>query len=356
MHAAYYSWFDPDRTPEPVPWDLGDAAAAPVANGRFFAEVLRGVEERLVAADPAAAEGLRGVRVVITPNHWQLPWTGPGVVALLVLDNWSRVPRWADEVGLVLATNRDRAWRDAVGMLPRPLGALELLDEARVRAERRLWRRRAGTRPSGRNVVALPLGYAHQREVPLVPWEERDVDVYFAGSASHGLDKGGALRRAVRRHVGNIKTIHRTRMSESVEHLRAALPELRVRIDLVDGDRAADHADTYSRDMARARFCLDPRGTSRETWRYYEAVRSGTVPVVTSLPNGGLYAGAPAVRLRHWSQLTSAMRHYAAHPEEARALHEECLRWYATVGGPEATAQRLVPHFQRVLTGLPGGR
>jgi len=351
MHASYCSWFDQDKTPQPVPWEFG-VDRPPVANGEFFAALFTELEEMVVVADGSLLGPLSRLRVVVTPNHWELPFTGPDVVAVLVLDNWARVPRWADDVGLVLATNRDRAWSDALSMLPRPLGALELLDEARVRLERGMWRRRGGRRPSGRNVLALPLGYAHQREVPQVPWEDRDVDVFFAGSTSHGLDKGGRLRRTLRRSVGNVKTVHRERMTDAVAQLRRAEPGLRVQVDLVDGDRAADHANSYSTNMARSRFCLDPRGTSRETYRFYEAVRTGTVPVVTSLPAGGLYRGAPAVRLRHWSDLPSAMRSLARDPDRARELHEACLSWYAEHGGPEATARRLLPDVVRLLRTL----
>lgn len=352
MHAAYASWFDSTRTPVPQPWDL-HAQRGPVANSGYFAQMFLQLEQGLLELDPALKEPLQRLKVVVTPNPWELPLAGPDVLALVVLDNWGRVPRWADDVGLVLATNRGRRWADAVRMLPRPLGWLELLDEARVRVEREAWTRKGGRRPSGHNVVPVPLGYAHQRELPLVDWQDRDIDVFFAGSTTHALDRGGPLRRLARRSVGNVKTLHRVKMMDAVERVRRELPDLAVQVDIVDGDRVADHAGDYSERMARSRFCLDPRGTSRETWRFYEAVRVGTIPVVTSLPGGGLYAGAPALRLRHWSQLPAALRRMKERPEEARALHEAALRWYAESGGPHATAQRLLPHVARLLRSLP---
>ena len=355
VHAQYFSWFDAGRSPVPQPWELEPGAGpGPVPNAAFFAEVFREVEDELVRRDPALAEPLRRLRVVLTPNHGVLPFTGPDVVALLVWDNWARVPRWADQVALTLATNRDRRFGDARGMLTRPLGWAEVLDEARVRVERERWARQ-GRRPArgAATIVPVPLGFAHQREVPWVPWEERDIDVFFAGSTSHGLDRGGPVRRRLRVSVGNVKTLHRQHMMAAVERLREAAPDLAVRVDIVDADHVADHADSYSDRMARSRFCLDPRGTSRETFRFYEAVRVGSVPVVTSLPRGGLYAGAPALRLRHWSDLTRELRRLQQQPEEARALHEATQQWYRERGGPQATAARLVPHVEQVLRRLP---
>ena len=351
--SSYYSWFDARRGPDLEPWDL-DAPDGPVANAAYLAETFREVEERIERRDPDLAGRLGRLHVVVTPNHAELPRTGPDVVALVVSDNWARVPRWADDVGLVMATNRGRRWSDATRMLPRPLGWAEVLDEARVRFERERWARQ-GHRPKMRKdqVVPIPLGYAYQRDVPAVPWEERDVDAFFAGSTVHTLDRGGALRKRLRAGGFGVKSLHREGMLAAAEQLRGERPDLNVQIQLMGSDDVTDHVDTYSETMARTRFSLDPRGQSRESYRFFEAARVGAVPVVTALPAGGLYAGAPALRLRHWDDLPAAMRRMTERPEEARALHEAVLAWYASHGSPEATAARLVPLFEDVLRRLP---
>jgi hypothetical protein len=351
--ATYASWFDARTTPDLVPWDL-DGPQGPVANAVYLGEVFHRVEDEITRRDPALGAKLDRLTVVVTPNPAVLPRTGPDVVAILTSDNWARVPRWADDVALVLATNRGRRFADATRMLPRTLGWAEVLDETRVRVERARWARR-GHRPALRPgaIIPMPLGFAHQREVPPVPWEERTIDAYFAGSMVQVLDRGGALRRKLRTGGFSVKSLHRNRMLEAAERLRAERPDLTVQIDLVTSDTAGDHADTYSQDMARTRFSLDPRGTSRETYRFFEAARVGAVPVVTALPAGGLYAGAPVLRLRHWSDLPAAMRRMREHPDEARALHEAAKEWYARRGSPEATAERIAPLVEEVLRRLP---
>lgn len=347
--ATYSSWFDATKTPTPAAWELG-APGGPVANAAFLGEVFARVEAEVERRDPALASRLDRLHVVVTPNPEHLPLSGAGVVALLVSDNWARVPRWADDVALVLATNRGRRFLDATRMLPRPLGWAEVLDEVRVRAERTSWARR-GRRPAlpASAIVPMPLGYAHQHDVPPVPWEERDIDAFFAGSMVQVVDRGSSLRRRLRQGGLGVKSLHRQRMTAAVEQLRRERPDLHVQFDVVASDAVTDHADTYSERMARTRFSIDPRGTSRESYRFFEAARVGAVPVVTALPAGGLYAGAPVLRLRHWSDLPAAMRRMTDHPEQARALHEAITAWYAAQGSPEATAERLVPHVEGVL-------
>ena len=354
--ATYLNWLDSKKTPQPRHWDLEhpDGPTAPVDNAAFLAEVFTTVEEEIERRDPELAKRLDRLHVVVTPNPANLHETGPHVVVYLWGDNFERVPYWADEVGLVLAVNRGRRFLDATRMLPRPLGWAEVADEVRVMAERAVWRRQ-GTRPRLRpdQIIPMPLGYSHQRPRPFVPWDERDIDAFFAGSTIFVTDRGGSMRKRLRSRGLAVKTLHRNAMVAAMEQLREDRPDLNVLLDIVPSDQVTDKRDSYSDRMARTRFSIDPRGTSRESFRFFEAARVGAVPVVTALPAGGLYAGAPVLRLRHWSDLSSAMRRMTDRPDEARELHEGIQAWYRDRVSPEATALRLVPHIERVLRRLP---
>ncbi|WP_298459319.1 hypothetical protein [uncultured Cellulomonas sp.] len=353
--ATYLSWLDSTKTPTPAPWDLEhpDGPTAPVDNAAFLAEVFSTVESEIERQDPDLARRLDRLKVVVTPNPAHLDETGPHVIAMLWGDNFARVPYWADDVGLVMAVNRGRRFLDSTRMLPRPLGWAELADEVRVTAERAIWARQ-GHRPRTRveDIFAMPLGYSHQRERPFVPWEEREIDAFFAGSTIFTTDRGGALRQRLRAGGLAVKTLHRNAMVAAMESLRDERPDLNVLLDIMPSNQVTDKRDEYSDRMAQTRFSIDPRGTSRESFRFFEAARVGAVPVVTSLPSGGLYAGAPALRLRHWTELGPAMRRMTARPEEALALHEGVQDWYRRQASPEATAQRLVPRVKAVLRRL----
>lgn len=353
--ATYLSWLDATKTPQPVPWDLDhpDGPTATVDNANFLAEVFTTVEAEIERRDPALAQRLDRLHVVVTPNHSVLHETGPHIIAMVWGDNFARVPRWADDVGLVMATNRGRRFSDSTRMLPRPLGFAEVADELRVMAERELWRRQ-GHRPRMRpsDIFAMPLGYSHQRDRPFIPWEEREIDAFFAGSTIFTTDRGGALRQRLRARGLAVKTLHRNAMVDAMEQLRDERPDLNVLLDIMGSDEVTDKRDVYSDRMAQTRFSIDPRGTSRESYRLFEAARVGAVPVVTSLPQGGLYAGAPVLRLRHWSELGSAMRRMTDRPDEARAFHENIQAWYQERVSPEATAMRLVPRVEAVLRRL----
>jgi len=354
--ATYLSWLDATKTPQPQPWHLEnpDGPSAPVDNAAFLAEVFGTVESEIQRRDPSLAQRLDRLQVVVTPNPAELYETGPHVVVYLWGDNFARVPYWADDVGLVMAVNRGRRFLDSTRMLPRPLGFAEVADEVRVMAERELWRRR-GHRPRLRSggIVPMPLGFSHQRERPFVPWDERDIDAFFAGSTVFVTDRGGSVRKQLRSRGLAVKTLHRNAMTAAMEQLREERPDLNVLLDIVPSNQVTDKRDVYSDRMAATRFSIDPRGTSRESFRFFEAARVGAVPVVTALPAGGLYAGAPVLRLRHWSDLSSAMRRMTDRPDEARALHEGIQAWYQKQVSPEATALRLVPHFEGVLRRMP---
>jgi hypothetical protein len=198
----------------------------------------------------------------------------------------------------------------------------------------------------------MPLGYSHQRERPFVPWDERDIDAFFAGSTVFKTSRGGTLRKGLRNKGLAVKTLHRNAMVAAMEQLRDERPDLNVLLDIVPSDQVTDKREIYSDRMARTRFSVDPRGTSRESFRFFEAARVGAVPVVTALPGGGIYAGAPVLRLRHWSDLSSAMRRMTDRPDEARALHGGIQVWYQKQVSPEATALRLLPRVEDVLRRL----
>lgn len=351
MCARYGVWYDRASSPHPLAWDETTSLRR-LPGARYALRMMQELERELVAHDRALEAPLARLRVLLTPNPGEIPWHGPDVLVLLANDEWDRVPPYAGEVGLVLAPMRGRPVADAFRAGFTVLGAVDVLDEVRVRVERAAWQR---ARPPGdaASVAGVPLGYAHQVEVPFVPWEDREIDVFFAGSLVHGSHRGGSVRKALRARVGNAKTVHRRQMLAAVERLRAEAPGLRVEVQLVAGDDPGASAESYSRTLATSRFALDPRGTHRETFRFSEASRVGAVPVVTSLPSVPLYAGAGAVRLRRWSELVPAMRVMQSDPARARALHEQALAWWRRSGSEQAAARRLVGPVAELLRALP---
>jgi hypothetical protein len=55
--------------------------------------------------------------------------------------------------------------------------------------------------------------------------------------------------------------------------------------------------DRYTEIMADTRIALAPRGSSVETYRFFEAMRQGCVVICDRLPPHWFYAGCPAVQI-----------------------------------------------------------
>ena len=105
----------------------------------------------------------------------------------------------------------------------------------------------------------------------------------------------------------------RRRMLEGLVWLRADEPEFAVHVANTSGFTLNDlhygtgdqreilGKDAYSEAMINAKVCLVPRGTSPETYRYFEVLRYGTITIVERQPPFPFYDGAPVVDIDDWA-------------------------------------------------------
>ena len=80
--------------------------------------------------------------------------------------------------------------------------------------------------------------------------------------------------------------------------------------------------------MTNAKFCLIPRGTSVETYRYFEALRYGCVLITERLPSRWFYDDAPALIVDDWSELSRLLPDLLARPDELVLLQNDALAWW----------------------------
>jgi len=62
--------------------------------------------------------------------------------------------------------------------------------------------------------------------------------------------------------------------------------------------------ESYLGDLSRHKFCLSPPGRGIDTYRTWEALMSGTVPIVLSSPLDSLYRGLPVIIAKDYSAIT----------------------------------------------------
>jgi hypothetical protein len=192
---------------------------------------------------------------------------------------------------------------------------------------------RKGFRP---RLIDVPLGTYLLRKVPFVPFEKRAFDVSYSGSRVTRADHA-------HRRVPTQKMRARRAVEAAVNRLATERPDCRVRTHIIDTFHDAPaHSAVYSQLLMDSRIVLCPRGGSLETYRFFEALCSGAVPVTERLPDRDYYGRAPGVRVRSWRNLTETVDVLLSDGEELRAQHEASLQWWAEKCHPEAVARRLI--------------
>lgn len=136
----------------------------------------------------------------------------------------------------------------------------------------------------GGNVHSFPLGY-NKKHVPLenLPIINRPTDIFFSGHMS-------SLNR--RQHMTNV-----------IDFFSSLKPKDRPNLDIniSKGFNMGLDGEEYSRRMHRSKIVICPAGNvSAETFRHYEAMRSGAVVITPKLPETKIYKDAYICQVLDW--------------------------------------------------------
>jgi hypothetical protein len=183
-------------------------------------------------------------------------------------------------------------------------------------------------------------------EIDFIPFEEREFDVFFCGSINH-LEKQNPSSLATRLRP---KSLERLQMKNAVEQLGKEFPEIRVNESYTgsfDESIAASH-HRYLSNMMNSRFCLTPRGGVPHTYRFFEALRYGTIPIGETFPRS--YGDAPFVRLKNWSNLPGVLNSSLNNKDRMMEMHLRSINWWKKHASEEVIARRM--RFQLEKAGL----
>lgn len=324
-------WVIPPFQRDAVPWNPYDPQDVPVPDCIYLGRALVAME---------AASALAGLSIYLDWNNLELPEYGDHVVALALADEWARRPRYAGKVRVIFktyGTDYPMSWP------PRRLNSYALVSIAQDLRVALL--RRAGTRISGQAapIFPIPLGYYRQIELPVVPMRQRRYDVYFGGSTFNEPHEWYEWRHWLQ----SPKNMSRANMLRQLELLAKQHPRLSISTTQTASflGTTTDDVLAYSHSMMQTRICVVPRGTSLETYRYFEGMRAGCVVLCERLPSRWFYDGAPAITVDDWSELNSTILRLLSDPEGMERLHLSSLAWYNDRCSPAALglylAQRL---------------
>jgi len=342
--------------PDPIPWDIYESGKDEKPD--YLRGVLQAMERHLQTD---------GLTFYITWDLDELPSYGKDAVAIAMGDEWSQVPSYAHRV---LATFKPYGVRPQLEARPfrHPsyLNALLTAKYLRVLSHylpgalyhklQILKRRLKGKRIPP--IYEIPLGYGNQLDLPIRPIQKRSRDVFFAGSVKQG---GSSPLWSSRRWIRSPKNVAREQMLDALTRLSETHPSIDIQVHtnarfvlnaleygLTEPGEVLD-AEEYSNTLMNTKICLVPRGTSPETFRFFEGLRYGCVLITERLPSRWFYDGAPVIQVDEWSELRDIAPQLLADTDRMQKLHEASLEWWNAICSEEAVGQFMADRIN-VLT------
>jgi hypothetical protein len=327
LENQYYIYIRQNQ--KPISWNIYDAKP-PIDLGlaTYISKVLQAMEKSL------------RVREYIFYVTWdeidELPSYGQNVVAIILGDEWYRIPKYAHKVGAVFKCIGTRPILGCNPIInPSFLNLLTLIQFLRILLVRlpgminyqfhnlKSWLSGTGKIPP---IYEIPLGYDNSQELPIKDIQERLYDVYFSGSVVHRALPVWSLKR----WLGTPKTLARQLMILNLNKFTEKYPNVKVELSITEGyhTRSSQVASSYPETMMNTKICLVPRGTSFETARFFEAMRYGCIIVTEALPLRWYLDGSPAIQVKDWRDLEGIIERLIQNQELMQEIHQETLNWW----------------------------
>jgi hypothetical protein len=296
---------------------------------------------------------LSGFTFYLVSNHIlvdELPSYGDTVVAAIRSDEECWIPPYLDKVRYVFKTYGFQPWCGASLREQSPASVLKCVRDWGLWSWHYLsyLRQNGFSRERGDRKMVVPLGYARQTDLPGKPFETRRYLVGFLGS----IENRTYSRFSPKRLLMTPKYVARSRLAGSLQKLAASAPD-----SVFYGTTASftestmtGTGDRYTEIMADTQIALAPRGSSVETYRFFEAMRQGCVVICDRLPPHWFYVGCPAIQIDDWGNLEAEVRALSADPERLVDLHRKSLAWW-----DEKLSERAVAQLIAKCLGVPAG-
>ncbi|WP_395665767.1 hypothetical protein [Methylocella sp.] len=270
-----------------------------------------------------------------------LPAYGPKVVFVVLADEAYQHRAWFSDVGCILRCLGVRpVYLDGAPSSGLRAAALvhflykyaqHLTSVARCVAATRRWT----LGEVERKTLHVPLGVYGTFDPAPKPAAERDVDYAFLGSL--GFDD--RFKKLIHRLMSPPKILARRAMLRAVEALPKTLRgRLRATSDFWE---SVQTPEDYVRTMSRTKIALAPRGTSYETYRFFEACKAGCLVVCEPLPKTWCYERHPGIELADWSDLPAVVAACLSDPAFLAAKSQETLDYWREVACERAIAARV---------------
>lgn len=291
----------------------------------YFGKVLEVVQQNLTVDN---------LVFYFTRDIQKLPSYGDNVVAIVIGDEWSRVPKYFYKVRAVFKCYGINSILGFNLFQPSYLNFLTLLQVLKAKVANLpgwlIYLLHRARNPQHLPIYDIPLGYSNQEDLPIKPIHQRNYDVFFAGSIVH---RPYSIWSPMY-WFETPKSRSRKQMIFTIQRIQKTHPNLKVNLSITSGfsasydDVNSSDKSSYSNKMMDAKICLVPRGTSFETFRFFEAMRYGCLIITESLPSRWFYDGSPAIQLKNWNELTKILETVIADDRFLQQKHQEALEWW----------------------------
>jgi hypothetical protein len=171
--------------------------------------------------------------------------------------------------------------------------------------------------PTPDTVRIVPVGC--RKNTPILPVQQikdREIDVFFVGRD----DRRDDFFKAVDAYSTLV------RRSTEIEVMRS------------NGASASYTPEVYAHKMAQAKLALCPRGTSHETSRIYEAMRSGCVVIAARQLPSWFSEGWPVVEIDDWADIKDVADGLLTDQTRLQVLSNQTRQWWEEKCSEEAVA------------------
>ena len=148
-------------------------------------------------------------------------------------------------------------------------------------------------------VLTIPLGYHWKNRSPIIPLDERKYRVSFHGTNWKGRSE--ELAPLVKINNSNIQFYPDWNHPDQLDK------------------------DEYLDLLLNTVFVPCPRGNNIETFRFYEALECGCIPVFTELPEVLRDSGLPFLKCETWAKVLEAIQHLNANPLILYEYHKNLM-------------------------------
>lgn len=341
MVQNQYIFFRNDQHVVQFAFDPSDPSCLDEADYKYFGRVLHELEPQIKD---------RGLIIYVTAwTVHELPSYGDNVIACILQDEWSREPKYRDKVAMVFKTcgrypftaeaYRHGGLYDSFSNL---LGQMKALAQDKGAYFKTMLQSLSGRKLAP--VYEIPLGCYAYEDVTFLELDQRENDLFFAGSMQHVKGKGMTIKRP--------KELARRRMENALDALAAKRPEIKIKKTVTGSFKESINTSntSYLENMMNTKICPAPRGANLETFRFYEAIRSGCIPIGEAFPKAWYYEGAPIIRLKDWSEIDTVIPELLQDKTRMQELQQKVLAWWNDKCSEKATADFIA---QKILSRFP---